>query len=116
MSSDRVKASGVQELVDRLRQDGVAEGQEEAASLLEEARREASEIVDLAAPRSGRNQRGGPTSASTRLRAAGEEALDWPSATPSCGCGPRSRTVLPPNSAGCCPSGFRIPIFSRGFC
>ena len=44
MSSDRVKASGVQELVDRLRQDGVAEGQEKAASLLEEARREASEL------------------------------------------------------------------------
>ena len=48
MSNDRVKTSGVQELVDRLRQDGVAEGQNVAASLLEDARREASEIVDLA--------------------------------------------------------------------
>ena len=74
MSNDRVKTSGVQELVDRLRQDGVAEGQNEAASLLEDARREASEIVDLArreaAEISEEAQR-----ASTRLRAAGEQAL-----------------------------------------
>lgn len=75
MSSDRVRASGVQELVDRLRQDGVAEGQEQASSLLEEARREAAEIVDLArreaAEISEEAQR-----ASTRLRKAGEQALE----------------------------------------
>ena len=75
MSSDRIRASGVQELVDRLRQDGVAEGQEQASSLLEEARREAVEIVDRArreaAEISEEAQR-----ASTRLRKAGEQALE----------------------------------------
>jgi len=75
MSSDRIRASGVQELVDRLRQDGVAEGQEQASSLLEEARRKAVEIVDRArreaAEISEEAQR-----ASTRLRKAGEQALE----------------------------------------
>ena len=75
MSNDRVRASGVQELVDRLRQDGVAEGQEQAARILEEARREAAEIVDLAR-REAAEIREKAELASTRLRKAGEESLE----------------------------------------
>jgi len=75
MSNDRVRASGVQELVDRLRQDGVAEGQEQATRILEEARREAAEIVDLAR-REAAEVREKAELASTRLRKAGEQALE----------------------------------------
>ena len=75
MSNDRVRASGVQELVDRLRQDGVAEGREQALRILEEARREAAEIVELAR-REAAEIREKAEHASTRLRKAGEESLE----------------------------------------
>jgi V/A-type H+-transporting ATPase subunit E len=75
MSNDQVRASGVQELVDRLRQDGVVEGQEQAARILEEARREAAGIVDLAR-REAAEIREKAELESTRLRKAGEEALE----------------------------------------
>jgi V/A-type H+-transporting ATPase subunit E len=75
MSNQRTRASGVQELVERLRQDGVSEGQEQAARLLEAARREASEIVDLAR-RKAVEIREEAELASTRLRKAGEQALE----------------------------------------
>ena len=41
-------SSGVQELIDRLRQDGIDQGQEEADRIVKEARNQAREIVDKA--------------------------------------------------------------------
>ncbi len=75
MSNDRVRASGVQELVDRLRQDGVAEGRDQAARIVEEARREAADIVDLAR-REAAEIREKAEVTSTGLRKAGEQALE----------------------------------------
>ena len=72
--SDQEKASGVQELIDRLSQDGVAEGhrqaenivtdaQAKAEDILESARRQASEIVKQAQQEAD------------QMKSAGEEAL-----------------------------------------
>ena len=72
--SDQEKTSGVQELIDRLSQDGVAEGhrqaenivtdaQAKAEDILESARRQASEIVKQA------------QAEADRMKSAGEEAL-----------------------------------------
>lgn len=44
--NDKPASSGVQELIDRLRSEGVAEGQTEAEKLLEAARQEAARILD----------------------------------------------------------------------
>ncbi len=73
--SDQETTSGVQELIDRLSQEGVAEGQRQAEKivtnaqaqsgrvLLESARRQASEILEQARPQAD------------EMKSAGEEAL-----------------------------------------
>ena len=48
MSTNNVNASGVQDLVNRLREDGIAEGRREAELLVEDARRKAAMIVEQA--------------------------------------------------------------------
>jgi len=74
MSSDTTESSGVQQLIDRLHEEGVAKGQDEADGLiaaarrqaaltLDDARREADEIVAEA------------TSDAGRTRAAAEDAI-----------------------------------------
>ncbi len=74
MSSDRMKASGVQDLVDRLREEGVAEGRREAAEVLQQARREAARIVE-AARREAAAAVEEARRAASRFQAAGEEAV-----------------------------------------
>jgi V/A-type H+-transporting ATPase subunit E len=74
MSRNNIQTSGVQELVDRLRQDGVTEGRKEAERLLEEARRKAAEILE-AAQREAAAIREDAEKASKRLQAAGEDGL-----------------------------------------
>lgn len=46
MAEETVKSSGVQELIDRLREEGVAKGHSEAETLLAEARKESMQILD----------------------------------------------------------------------
>jgi len=48
MNSEHQPSSGVQELIDRLRQEGVEKGHDEAEAILAEARRKAEEILDEA--------------------------------------------------------------------
>lgn len=49
--SEPTLSSGVQELIDRLRQEGIADGKNEARKLVEEAHRQAKEIIDEAGNR-----------------------------------------------------------------
>jgi V/A-type H+-transporting ATPase subunit E len=46
MANDTTQSSGVQELIDRLREEGVAKGQGEADSLITEARKQSMTILD----------------------------------------------------------------------
>lgn len=67
-------SSGVQELIDRLHDEGLSKGQQEADQLLEKARRDAREVLDQA------KQEGDELVASAiqeaeRTRKAGEEAV-----------------------------------------
>lgn len=48
MTDPQKSTSGVQELIDRLSQEGVAEGEKQAAKIVEEARQQARQIVDAA--------------------------------------------------------------------
>jgi V/A-type H+/Na+-transporting ATPase subunit E len=48
MANDTKQSSGVQELIDRLHQEGVAQGQNEAESLVTDARRQSMTILDNA--------------------------------------------------------------------
>ena len=72
--TEKERSSGVQELIDRLRQEGVEEGQEQADQLLTDARRKASETVDKARREAADIVEQAKQEAE-RLRAAGEEAL-----------------------------------------
>jgi V/A-type H+-transporting ATPase subunit E len=72
--TEKEQSSGVQELIDRLREKGVEEGQEQADQLLTEARRKASETVEKARQEAAEIVRQAKEEAD-RLRAAGEEAL-----------------------------------------
>ena len=74
MMTEKERSSGVQELIDRLREKGVEEGQEQADQLLTEARRKASETVDQARREAGEIVQQAKQEADG-LRAAGEEAL-----------------------------------------
>jgi V/A-type H+-transporting ATPase subunit E len=72
--TEKERSSGVQELIDRLREKGVEEGQEQADQLLGEARRKASETVEKARQEAAEILQRAREEAD-RLRAAGEEAL-----------------------------------------
>jgi V/A-type H+-transporting ATPase subunit E len=72
--TDKERSSGVQELIDRLREKGVEEGQQQADQLLGEARRKASETVEKARQEAAEILQRAREEAD-RLRAAGEEAL-----------------------------------------
>jgi V/A-type H+-transporting ATPase subunit E len=74
MSENRARSSGVEELVERLRQEGVDEGRQEAEKLLEEARREAAAIVEEARGEAA-TLREEAESSNERVRAAAEKAL-----------------------------------------
>ena len=72
--TDKERSSGVQELIDRLRERGVEEGKEQAEQLLADARHRAAEHARPGSPRS----RGDPPTRekeADNIRAAGEEAL-----------------------------------------
>ncbi|MFH5804435.1 hypothetical protein [Alienimonas sp. DA493] len=72
--STPAEASGVQQLIDRLRREGVDKGQNEADAVLEAARRQAMEILDDAKERADAMLKEAQTEAD-RTRRAGEEAI-----------------------------------------
>ena len=72
--TEKEQSSGVQELIDRLREKGVEEGREQADQLLAEARQKASATVEKARKQAAEIVRQAKEEAD-RLRAAGEEAL-----------------------------------------
>lgn len=72
--TEKERSSGVQELIDRLREKGVQEGQEQADQILAEARRKASETVEQARQEAAQIVQQAKQEADG-LRAAGEEAL-----------------------------------------
>jgi V/A-type H+-transporting ATPase subunit E len=74
MTDEKERSSGVQELIDRLREKGVEEGKEQADRLVDEARRRAAETLDKARQEAAEIVRQAKEEAD-RLRAAGEEAL-----------------------------------------
>ena len=72
--TEKERSSGVQELIDRLREKGVQEGKEQADQLMAEARRRATEMLDKARQEAAEIVQQARMEAD-RLRAAGEEAL-----------------------------------------
>jgi V/A-type H+-transporting ATPase subunit E len=74
MSTNNVKTSGVQDLVNRLREDGIAEGRREAELLVEDARRKAAMIVEQAETEAAKI-RADALDASKQTRKSAEEAL-----------------------------------------
>jgi len=72
--TEKERSSGVQELIDRLREKGVEEGKEQADQLLAEARRRAAEMLDEARREAAHIVQRAKEEADG-LRAAGEEAL-----------------------------------------
>lgn len=74
MSAHNVKTSGVQDLVNRLREDGIAEGRREAELLVEEARRKAAMIVEEAEMEAAKI-RAEALDASKQTRKSADEAL-----------------------------------------
>ncbi len=73
--SETPRSSGVQELIDRLRQDGVSAGREQADALVEQARSEAREIRDEAEAEAERIRQAAREEAESLQRAT-REALD----------------------------------------
>ena len=72
--SEKEQSSGVQELIDRLREKGVQEGKDQAERLLTDARRKAAETLDQARQEAAETVRRAREEAE-QTRAAGEEAL-----------------------------------------
>ena len=72
--AEEKRSSGVEELIRRLRDEGVAEGQGKAEELLDEARRRASEMLDLAR-QEAENVRQEAQREAKRTQTAGEEAV-----------------------------------------
>ncbi len=72
--TEKEQSSGVQELIDRLRDKGVEEGKEQADQILAEARRRASEMLDEARQEAAHIVQRAKEEADG-LRAAGEDAL-----------------------------------------
>ncbi len=68
------QSSGVQELIERLHGEGVAKGQDEAAKLVDEARRQAMKITDEAR-REAEQILSDARAESERVRVAGEDGL-----------------------------------------
>lgn len=73
MASEQ-QSSGVHELIQRLREEGIAEGQSQAQAILAEARRRAADILDEARDQAEEIRRQARAEAD-RTRAAGEEAV-----------------------------------------
>lgn len=72
--SDQKTTSGVQELIDKLSQEGVAEGQQQAEEIVSEARQRSTEILESARRQASEIVRQGREQAE-QFQAAGEEAL-----------------------------------------
>jgi len=72
--TEKERSSGVQELIDRLKEKGVEEGKQEADQLIADARRRATETLDEARREAAEIVRKAKEEAD-RIRAAGEEAL-----------------------------------------
>lgn len=72
--TEQASTSGVQELIDRLSKEGVAEGQRQAEELVTDAQRKADDIVDSARQQANEILRKGREEAD-QFQAAGEEAL-----------------------------------------
>ncbi len=73
-NEETVESSGVQQLIDRLQQEGVAKGQSDAESLIGEARRQSMEILDKTKQEADEMVRAAKVEAE-RTRLAGEEAI-----------------------------------------
>jgi len=74
MTTPTTESSGVQKLIDRLHEEGVAKGRGEAEELIGAARREASEILDEAR-RNAEKVAAEAAADAQRTRASGEEAV-----------------------------------------
>jgi V/A-type H+-transporting ATPase subunit E len=72
--ADETTASGVQELIDRLSQEGVAEGQRRAEEIAEEARRKADELLQTTKRQADALLKQAKEQ-SDQFRVAGEDAL-----------------------------------------
>jgi V/A-type H+-transporting ATPase subunit E len=72
--TEKERSSGVQELIDRLREQGVEEGNEQAEQLLADARHQAAKLLDQARKEAAETLQHSRKEAD-RLQAAGEEAL-----------------------------------------
>ncbi len=74
MSTETTESSGVQQLIDRLHEEGVAKGEEEANALVVAARQKAMEILDEA-KKSAEEIVSSARTEAERTRAGGEEAI-----------------------------------------
>jgi V/A-type H+-transporting ATPase subunit E len=74
MSTDEASSSGVQELIDRLHQEGLEKGQQDAERILVEARAKALEVLEKAKAEAEETIRSAKEEAE-RTRIAGEEAM-----------------------------------------
>jgi len=72
--TEKQRSSGVQELIDRLREKGVEEGKEQADQFIADARRRAAEMLDQARREAAQILQHAREEADS-LRAAGEDAL-----------------------------------------
>jgi V/A-type H+-transporting ATPase subunit E len=72
--SDETQTSGVQELIDQLKRDGVGEGEKLAEEIVTQARQQAADIVDAARREADQLVKNARDEAQ-RTKAAGEEAL-----------------------------------------
>ena len=72
--TDQTTTSGVQELIDRLSQEGVAEGQQRAEKIVNDAQRKADDIVDSARQQANEILKQAREEAE-QFQAAGEDAL-----------------------------------------
>jgi len=72
--SENVKTSGVQDLIDRLSQDGVAEGQRQASQIVKDAERKADGILQAARRQADEILQKARQEAD-RMQSAGQEAL-----------------------------------------
>ena len=72
--TEKERSSGVQELIDRLREQGVEEGNEQAEQLLADARRRTTQMLDQARQEAAKMLQNARKEAD-KIQAAGEEAL-----------------------------------------
>ncbi|MGF1581805.1 MAG: hypothetical protein ACFCD0_20950 [Gemmataceae bacterium] len=74
MNNAQKTSSGVQELIDRLQEEGITKGQEQADALLAEARKQATEILEKAKTEAEKSVREAEDMAK-KTKASGEEAV-----------------------------------------